>query len=66
MNKNQQITKYFFLDYKKHSVIGADRMELLTSKENYVFFCAIIIFYFKNLYELYYVWQSIQCINVKG
>ena len=26
--------KIFFLDYKKHSVIEADRMELLTSKEN--------------------------------
>ena len=26
--------KIFFLDYKKHSVIEADKMELLTSKEN--------------------------------
>ena len=26
--------KIFFLDYKKHSVVEADRTELLTSKEN--------------------------------
>ena len=26
--------KIFFLDYKKHSVVEADRMKLLTSKEN--------------------------------
>ena len=26
--------KIFFLDYKKHSVVEADRMQLLTSKEN--------------------------------
>ena len=45
MDKNQQITKYFFLHYKKHSVIGVDKMNYLHQKKTryfYFFFCAIL------------------------